>query len=386
MKRCKHFTWALLFMLFTSIMVPAPTYAANLPGISDKGILGVLEDLLAGWLLKDLLHINIPGSGSVSTNNGKEVVGFYAEWWDTDTSSYTDLSKHTDVINTIAPFWATLNSNGSVSDRGGNDHASVVRFAKNNKISNLLLINNAKQDSDAAGIHAVLSNAGVRKTAIDNVEAYIKQYGLNGVNIDFEAVPAGDRDNLTQFMKELSARLKPQGLIVSIDVIPKHNEENDFSIAYDYAKLAQYCDKIMLMTYDYHGAWSDAGSVADIRMIERDVKYALTMIPANKLYLGIAGYGYDWSSKGVESLEFNAITNLINRFGAKVIFDDASKTPHFNYTGTDGVSHQVWYENAQSLKYKLDLVNQYNLAGVALWKLGEEDPASWQVIKDKLGR
>ena len=376
----------LILALCATIVIPVPVFAAAAAG--EGGIGGGL----LGWLVNlfnQLFHIQ-PGGSTMAppseqrVSGTKDVIGFYAEWYGTDTSSFNDLRQHTDAIGTIAPFWATLNPDGSVVDRGGNDHSSVVAYAKKNKITTLLLVNNAKQSDDTKGIHLVLASPSLRRTAINNLEAYLKKYNLDGINIDFESVPAGDRDNLTAFMQELSARLKPQGYIVTIDVFAKHNEETDISMAYDYAALARVADRIILMTYDYHGSWSGPGAVADIPSVERDLKYALTLIPKNKLYLGVAGYGYDWSSKGVESLEFGAIQNLVSRFGSKVEWDDSAKAPHFSYTGPDGVTHQVWFENKQSLQYKLNLVNKYDIAGIALWKLGEEDPGSWPLIKSSL--
>lgn len=397
MKGYRSVIWLLVIVLCSGILFPQSGYAFSLtaPTAGDnsgKGIVSVLASLLLGDLLTKIFHIDVSSLPGITNppktipqpSGNKEVIGFYAEWWGTDTSSYNDLAKHTDAIKTIAPFWATLHNDGSLSNRGGDDHASVVKYANNNNITTLLMINNDKQNSQDNGVHEVLANPSLRAAAIANVEAYIKKYNLNGINIDFEMVPASDRDNLTAFMRELSAKLKPQGYIVSIDVFPKHNEENDVAAAYDYEQLAQYADKIILMTYDYHGGWSDPGAVADLPSVERDLKYALSKIPKTKLYLGVAGYGYDWSSKGTESLEYSAITKLVDRFGADVQWDEASKAPHFGYTGPDGVAHQVWYENSYSIKYKLDLVNKYDIAGIALWKLGEEDPASWQVIKDNL--
>lgn len=389
MRNYKTIVVLLLLVMCASIVVPIPAYASSPTDNSGKGFFNALIDVLANIFHIDLnpkdthMTTTIPSQTS-KPSGSKDVLGFYTEWSGTDTDSYNDLASHVDSIGTIAPFWSTLHGDGSVTDRGGNDHASVVKYAHNNKVTALLMVNNAKQNNPNEGIHAVLGDSAMRKTAIDNLESSIKKYGLDGINIDFEQVPASDRNNLTAFIHELSDRLKPQGYIVSIDVFPKHNEENDVAVAYDYAELAKYADKIILMTYDYHAGWNGAGSVADIRSVEPDLQYALTLIPKNKIYLGIAGYGYDWSSKGVESVENDAIHNLITRYGANVQWDDASESPHFSYTEADGVSHQVWYENAQSLKYKLDLVNNYNIAGVALWKLSGEDPASWQMIKDNL--
>jgi len=394
MRNNKNIIFLLLITFFISILLPASAYASPLANDSGKGIFDILSGFLVNALF-NILHINPSILGSspqtlpISTRaptGGKDVLGFYAEWSGTDTASYDDLTKHIDSIGTIAPFWAALHGDGSVSDRGGNDHASVVKYSHGNKVTTLLMIINAGQKNPDTGIHALLANPSVRRTAVDNMEAYIKKYGLDGVNIDFEMVPAGDRDNLTAFIRELSARLKPQGYIVSIDVFPKHNEDNDVAEAYDYAQLAQYADRIILMTYDYHAGWNGPGAISDIRSVESDLKYALTMIPKNKVYMGIAGYGYDWSSQGAENLEYGEIQELIARYSPSVKWDDASKSLHFNYTGQDGIFHQVWYENSRSLKYKLDLVNNYDIAGIAIWKLGDEDPDSWQVIQNNLKR
>ncbi|SEO79694.1 glycosyl hydrolase family 18 protein [Propionispora vibrioides] len=392
-------TWMVLFLMATTIFMPlAPTASAAANPLlaqttaagssSGGGLLDIILGLLLGKLLgssNDLSNgtkSNNPPATGLGGKSAKDLVGFYAEWWDTDTSSFKAMSQHTDTINTIAPFWATLQSNGTVKDRGGNDHASVVKFAKQNNIPTLLLVNNAKQEKSEIPIHTILANPALRTKSIDSMEAYIKQYGLDGINVDFEMVPAQDRDNLSAFMKELYNRLHPQGYVVSIDVFPKQNEDNDVAAAYDYAALAQYADKIMIMTYDNHGVWSGAGPIADIGWVEKSLQYALQYIPKNKLYLCVPGYGYDWSSKGVESIEYAPAMALAEKYNADIVWDDKAKAPHFDYTAADGTSHQVWFENSKSLSYKLDLVNKYDIAGAALWKLGEEDPGYWQVFKE----
>lgn len=394
-----HIIVVTIVALLAVTMLPAtPAYAFSLGSLvgqsaaggdgSGGGIWNILLGLLLGKLLGLPDNQPVAGGGPSpqgALTGGKEVMGFYAEWWGDDTSSYNDMAKNVGTLRTIIPFWASLHADGTLSDRGGNDHASVVKYAHGHNIKALLLVNNAKQSSDNPPVHTMLSSAALRTAAVDSLEGYIRKYNLDGVNIDFEMVPPGDRDNLTAFMKELYARLKPEGYIVSIDVFPKTNEENDVAAAYDYAQLAKCADRIVVMTYDNHGDWSGPGPIAPAGWVEDNLKYALKFIPKDKLYLGIAGYGYDWSSKGTESLDYGPIMNLVDRFGATVNWDDASKSPNFKYTGPDGVQHTVWFENSESLKYKLDLVNKYDIAGAALWKLGEEDPGYWPVIKAKLG-
>lgn len=398
-------TWFVIIAItVTFIMPPIPAYASSLNEIvaqtissntdKDKGAsagnsaVTILVGLLMSKFLGKISNVTegisekIKFPAGLSTPSSKELVGFYAEWWGTDTSSFNSLKNNIDMIKTIAPFWATLDGEGIIHDRGGNDHASVVKVAHQNNVSVLLMVNNAKQEQHSRSpLHTVLTNPSLRAKAIANIETYIKKYNLDGINIDFEMVDAEDRDYLSAFMQELSARLKPQGYIISIDVFPKQDESNDVSVAYDYEQLAKYADKIMLMTYDNHGTWSDAGPIADIRWVESNLKYALKFIPKSKLYVGIAGYGYDWSSKGVESLEYGPIMKLAKDYNRPILWDEPSKSPHFSYTSSDGTFHEVWYENSESLRYKLDLVNKYDIAGAALWKLGEEDPNYWQVFK-----
>jgi len=397
--------WLLIIsMALTLLMPPIPTYASSVSdllsktvsenstnvsqGVSGKtNIVDILIGMLFGKFFDKIPNLSqgssasYPHSSGLSPAKNKELVGFYAEWWSTDTSSFNSFIKNTDTIKTIAPFWTTLDAAGNLTDRGGNDHDNVVKKAHENNASVLLMVNNEKQSDNPSPIHTILSTPSLRATAITNLESYIKKYNLDGINIDFEMVDAEDRGNLSDFMQELSNQLRPQGYIISIDVFPKQDESNDVSIAYDYAKLAMYADKIMIMTYDNHGSWSDAGPIADIQWVEKNLNYALKFIPKNKLYLGIAAYGYDWSSKGVESLAYSASMNLVQQFNSPITWDESAKEPHFSYTGSDSVTHQVWYEDQKSLQYKLDLVNQYDLAGAALWKLGEEDPGYWPVFK-----
>lgn len=357
---------------------------------SSEGISNILLSLLFGKLLGNMANTpgytpNANSSNPAAITNSKELIGFYAEWWGADTASFTSLSQNLNSIQTLAPFWATLNEDGILTDRGGDDHKSVIDFAHKNRKSVLLLVNNAKDASNGVlPIHALLRSQDLRTKAIDSLEAYLKKYSLDGVNIDFEMVPPEDKVYLTAFMRELSARLKPQGYLISIDVFPKQDETNDVAAAYDYAELGKYADKIIIMTYDNHGVWSGPGPIADIRWVENCLQYSLQYIPKHKVYMGIAAYGYDWAGSKAESIEHKQLQSLLDQYNPAVRWDEPSKSPNFNYTDTQGQQHQVWFENSESLKYKLDLVNKYDIAGAAMWRLGGEDPAYWPVFKNNL--
>lgn len=376
--------------LLSPVISGGETDQAGLNTGSGASITDILLSLFVGKFLGNIF--TSPGdkpkentSSPATLTNSKELIGFYAEWWGADTASFSSLSQNIDTVQTVAPFWATLDEYGILMDRGGNDHKAVVDFSHKNGKPVLLLVNNAKEEKNGVlPIHAILRSQDLRTKSVDSLEAYLKKYNLDGVNIDFEMVPAEDKVYLTAFMRELSARLKPQGYIISIDVFPKQDETNDVAAAYDYAELGKYADKIVIMTYDNHGMWSGPGPIADIRWVESSLKYALQFIPKNKVYMGIAAYGYDWAGSNVESIEYKQLQTLLQQHSPVIRWDELSKSPNFNYTDAQGNQHQVWFESSESLKYKLDLVNKYDLAGAALWRLGGEDPAYWPVFKDKL--
>ena len=178
--------------------------------------------LLGNWATK-LFHLSPAVSDtslipSAVTPGTKDVEGYYAEWWDGDTASYDSMASNLSTIKTIIPFWATLHPDGSVSDRGSHNHQQIAQYARSHNLTTLLMVNNSNQSSTSYSIHDVLSDPNLRSKAISNLESMVKALNMSGINIDFETVRADDRDNLTAFMKELSARLKPEGLIVAVDV------------------------------------------------------------------------------------------------------------------------------------------------------------------------
>lgn len=359
--------------------------------VSQSNSSGGLKDLLLGLVFGTLLNkvFNLPtdvlpGGGKWLGNTKKEVIGFYAENWAADPASFNSLKQHYNMIGTVAPFWGSVNEDGTITTRTSDNKAELMKFANDHKVKTTVLLNNAKSGTSSSPVHQLLNTPENRTNAVANIEEYVKTNDFAGVNIDFELVPPEDRDELTMFMKELSERLRPQGLTVAISVFPKQDETtNDVAIAYDYAELAKYVDQMIIMTYDNHGEWSGPGPVADIRWVESNLKYALQFIPKNKIYLGIAGYGYDWGSGGAQTLDYTTAMETATKHSANVSWDDAAKAPYFIYSDAQG-EHQVWFENSRSLAFKLELVNKYDLKGVALWRLGQEAPDYWQTIQEKL--
>ena len=127
-------------------------------------------------------------------------------------------------------------------------------------------------------------------------------------------------------------------------------------------------------------------AVAPLPNVRRVVEYALTEIPAEKLWLGIPNYGYDWPlpfRQGVTkatSISNQYALQLALRYGAEILFDDTAQTPWFRYTDEQDVEHKVWFEDARSIYAKLNLISEYRLSGAGYWNMMRPFTQNWQVL------
>jgi spore germination protein YaaH len=314
--------------------------------------------------------------------SSKLVLGFATYYYSGDSSSYNSMTANTSSINEIATLTYTADSQGNIS---GLVPTSQVNYANNNGINSMVMVSN---NFDGNIAKSILENQTTRQALISNIVNAIRANNYKGVNIDFEGVFYYDRSYFTAFMSELYSTLKPLGYMVTLDVPAKTYDSttNSWNGAFDYAALSSYADQIVIMSYDEHYPGGTPGPVASIGWVQNVYNYAVTVIPKEKLLMGVAAYGYDWSSNGTKAYSINGINNLAAANNAQILWDDTSKTPYFSYTDSAGIQHSVWFENSTSLSYKLDIVNNLNLSGIAIWRLGLENSDYWTTIKTKLNK
>lgn len=318
----------------------------------------------------------------ITTTTKRQVLGFTTYYYNGDTSSYNSMTANTSTIDQIATQTYTTDSLGNIS---GLIPTNQITYANSNGIKTYAMLQN---NFDGNIAKSVLENQTNRQALENNLLNAIKVNGYKGVNVDLEGVFYYDRSYYTTFVQELYNLLTPLGYSVTLSVPAKTTDSltDGWSGAYDYVALSKYCDQMVLMTYDEHYPGGTAGPVASIGWVENVIKYAVTAVPKEKLMLGVAAYGYDWSSSGTKAYGINGMYSLATANNATVMWDDVSKTPYFNYTDASGIAHSAWFENNQSVGYKLDLVNSYNLNGIAIWKLGLENTDYWTTIKTKFNR
>lgn len=318
-----------------------------------------------------------------STNSGTTTLGYTTNDYKGDDASYNSLVTNSSNINSIATFSYQFDTNGNLT-LTGQSQQNTVEFANSNNIRPLLLIHNlldGKFDRNLA--HTVLSDASIRSKLIDNTILAMSKEEYSGVNIDIENVFWYDRDNYSAFIRELKQKLTPYGFLTTVSVPAKtfDSYNNDsWGGAFDYAAIGQNTDKIMIMTYDEHYFGGSGGPIASLPWVEKVIKYAVQTMPSNKILLGIAGYGYDWSDSGNKAIQYKNISALLSGLNIQSSWDDYAKSPYFIYDDK-GTIHQVWYEDSRSIASKLSLVKTYSLGGIGIWRLGYDNDEFWSTIK-----
>ena len=290
-------------------------------------------------------------------------------------------------VNVVSPTWFHLR------DEEGNlrnlADPAYVSWAHNRGYQVWgLVTNNFNRDLT----HEVLKSPAKRQKVIDQLLLFCSMYNLDGINIDFENMHFEDRDLLTQFMRELTPLAHEQGLTVSIDVTMISRSLN-WSLIYDRPALAEIVDYVALMAYDEHwGSSPVAGPVASLPWVERGLKAVLEEVPPEKLLLGIPLYARLWKEEmqegGGVKVSANAysmgrIQEIIRREKAEVVWDERAQQHYAEYQKGD-ILYRVWIEDEESIRRRIELVHKYNLAGIASWRRGLEDPKIWPLIHQLL--
>ena len=321
-------------------------------------------------------------ASAFSQNQPKAVMAYY-EFSGSDHS----LRAFSSYLNQIPTDTFGIDRDGNVA---GTAPAAALAFAQSHGMQTFATVSNFGNLGFVPLIaHHILTHPKIRAKAIQNMLSVLQTYGYTGVNIDFEAVPHRDRSEFTAFIREVAEAMRAAGYltVVSVPAELQDNPNDSWAGAFDFKSLAPNVDILQLMTYDENGPWGPPGPVAGMDWVEPCVQFAVSVVPSNKISLGIPAYGYDWNltkSTGVQ-VYWKQIPGLMAKWSATSQWDVTSSSPYFTYTSANGSRHVVWYEDARSIPLKSALTVSYNLAGVSVFALGFEDQAFWDAISSGFG-
>ena len=287
----------------------------------------------------------------------------------------------------LTPFTYGITPQGSLVDL---DDRVLIAMAQDGGAAPLMHLSTLTEDGGFSNelAHLVLNDMAVQKALIDNIERQLSLRGYRGLDVDFEFVFPEDALPYARFIRNLAERLNPLGYPVITALAPKTsaNQPGLLYEGHNYRAIGAAANEVLLMTYEWGYTYGPPMAVAPLPNVRRVVDYALTEIPAEKLWLGIPNYGYDWplpfvkgQSKATSLSSRQAVAKAV-RYGAVIEYDDYAQSPWFRYTDEQGAEHEVWFEDARSIRAKLALIPEYRLLGAGYWNLMRDFPQNWRVL------
>jgi len=224
----------------------------------------------------------------------------------------------------------------------------------------------------------MMGNAGARARLSKELEQYADAEHQPGIVVDFESLPQGSQKDFESFIHDLGTDLHARGLKLMV-ALPAADW------TYDYKYFAAQTDAIILMNYDFHWTSSPPGPIAPQDWFQRNIDNILKVIPANKIVMGIADYGYDWPVKTkqdpsplAQSISFQQGVVTAVESGSDITYDPDTFNLHYSYE-KDNRLHTVWMLDGVTAYNQLRASERAGVAGTALWRLGMEDPSMWAI-------
>ena len=413
MRRSSYIALALLMIIS---LAPHAMAADNQPRKIVSGWIPYYSVKTVMPFIKKLPTLPTPAANSPVTCETNE---YSAEDIALLNSSYLYTNK--DLMKEVMPFWYTLKSPTVIRDDYSTANPSwpIANTICLMRKSGLKLIPTITDGTDKLVLSGYLAKPELRTTIVKTIVDLVNKYSFDGIDLDFEGFAFVDGNttwpktapNWVLFVKELSVALRAQQKLLSISAPYAFNpaEKQKGYYVYSWAEIASSIDRLRIMTYDYSVA--KPGPIGPISWTEKTLQYAISIMPASKVFIGLPGYGRDWitgvtgtcpatAPPGLKA-GAKAATFRMNYAAAKAAIDQAVPTfdvksseatysyqQTFNGLTAKGaatactVNRTVWYQNDRSYLERMNLVAKYRLGGSALWTLGMEDVAATTAMRN----
>lgn len=289
-------------------------------------------------------------------------------------------------MNVIAPTWFSLNDNeGNFRSFGTSQY---VQQAHNYGLKVWGVWDNFNYKNETGtniDSYAVLSSTSKRRLLVQNMINTSLSLGLDGINIDFEGLTEDVGEHYIQFLRELSVECRKSSLVLSIDnYVPFH-----FNEFYRLDIQGEIADYVIIMGYDEHWHGSkDPGSVASIDYVSNGINKTLEQVPAGKVVNALPFYTILWKTEGAEVTDeyitLNNVADFLQRVNITPTWDEETCQNYAEWQ-SGSTTYQIWVEDLESLRVKLNVMSTQDIAGVAVWRLGYGTPAAWELIRAYAG-
>ena len=294
-----------------------------------------------------------------------------------------EVLASTQSVNVISPTWFVLTGN----------EGDFTSFASNTYVANAhemglevwALISDITE-SETINMYELLGRTSTRTKLIENLIATALEYDLDGINIDFESIGTDTGEAFIEFIRELSIQCRANGIVLSVDnYVPMGY--NNFYHRKEQGLVADY---VIIMGYDeHHGNSQETGSVASINFVENGIAKTVEEVPSEKVINAIPFYTRIWETNGTQITSqvvgMEMAAEYLKNHSIEAKWDEVTCQNYGEYQSGNSY-FQVWLEDAESIKVKLSVMDNYNIGGVAEWRLGLETPSVWEVIADYVNK
>lgn len=234
----------------------------------------------------------------------------------------------------------------------------------------------------------LLNDPALQDRLIENILDNLREKRYQGLDVDFEYVFAKDAAAYAAFLGKAARRLNPLGFPVIAALSPKTSADQPGLLyeGHDFAAIGAAVNQVLVMTYEWGYTYGPPMAVAPLPNVRQVLDYAVSEIPAEKIYMGVPNYGYDWplpferGKTKATSISSQQALALARRYRSDIQYDTRAQSPWFRYTDERDVIHEVWFEDARSIQAKLALIPEYGLIGAGYWNLMRDFPQNWVVL------
>ena len=245
-------------------------------------------------------------------------------------------------------------------------------------LSNYVNENNAKGGYDSKDVERIIKNKPLRVAFINNIAKQLAHFKFQGINLDFDDIKDRNSKNYIAFENDLYSILHAAGFLVTQNVIP---DDEQFNLE----RLQHVNDYLFVMAIDQHNESSNAGDLSNQHWVEKILDEVCTKIPSEKVILTVAGGAIDWPETSIgAAIGYPQAISIAQEKGSKITFDPVSANLHYKYFDDDSLEHTVYFTDAATNFNIIRMADDWATVGVALWRMGSEDPRLWTFFPKNL--
>ncbi|WP_313581842.1 LysM peptidoglycan-binding domain-containing protein [Lacrimispora sp.] len=310
------------------------------------------------------------------------------------TFSYIDRSvliKTLPFLTYLTIFNYRTTSEGEIISNA--DDTEIIQLAKAFDVAPMMFISTMTEEGIVSRevTYNIINNPTVQDHFIENALYILRTKGFFGINIYAENVTNGNIDSIAAYLKKASAIFHSEGYKVLVTITPATNVDIpgvNFE-RLDYSKLSEYADGIIFSSYDWARSYSYPSAIFPVNILRELLDYVVSIIPPEKIFLGVTALGYDWTLPYVPGateavvISNNSAVQIAAENKIPIQFNEVAQSSYFYYIDSDGILHVVWFKDARSFNARTGLIEEYNLQGISIWTIMRFDTRMWLIINNQ---